>query len=89
VHRILCHGLLESVYEEALRVELTVRQIAFARQVPLSVDHKHQQIFNIPELRRGIKRCINSSCGLGALGGLAVRTTGPDLPKSVPLETSR
>ena len=45
--------------------------------------------FNVPELRRSIKRCIQSSCGLGALGGLAVRTTGPDLPKSVPFETSR
>ena len=41
VHRILGPGLLEPVYEEALCVELTLRRIAFARQVPLSVDYKH------------------------------------------------
>ncbi len=115
VHRILGPGLLESVYEEALCVELTLRRILFARQVPLTVDYKHQRIgearldllvgqrlivelkavesiipvhvaqvlsylklggfrlgilinFNVPELRRGIKRCINSSRSLGALG---------------------
>jgi len=42
VHRILGPGLLESVYEEALCVELTLRRIPFARQVPLSVDYKGQ-----------------------------------------------
>jgi GxxExxY protein len=44
VHRILGPGLLESVYEEALCVELTLRRILFARQVPLTVDYKHQRI---------------------------------------------
>ena len=42
-----------------------------------------------PELRRGIERCINSSCILGALGALAVRTIPPTLPESVTFETSR
>src|SRR3954463_5406500 len=44
VHRILGPGLLESVYEEALCVELTLRRIPFARQVPLSVAYKHHRI---------------------------------------------
>jgi GxxExxY protein len=35
VHRILGPGLLESVYEQALGVELGLRGIAFARQVPI------------------------------------------------------
>ena len=116
VHRILGPGLLESVYEEALCVELALRRIPFARQVPVSVDYKQQRIgearldllvghrlivelkavesivpvhlaqvlsylklgglrlgllinFNVPELPRGIKRCINSSSSLGGLGG--------------------
>ena len=43
--------------------------------------------FNVPELRRGIKRCINSSCSLGATGGLAVQTTPPFTP-SASLSTS-
>ena len=36
VQRILGPGLLESVYEEALCVELTLRRIPGARQAPLS-----------------------------------------------------
>jgi hypothetical protein len=34
VHRLLGPGLLESVYEEALCVELALHDIPFARQVP-------------------------------------------------------
>jgi GxxExxY protein len=106
VHRILGPGLLESVYEESLCVELTLRRIPFARQVPLSVDYKRHRVgearldllvneklvlelkavdciapihsaqllsylkmaslrfgllinFNVPQLRKGIRRCIN------------------------------
>jgi hypothetical protein len=33
VHRILGPGLLESVYEQALSVELGLRGVGFARQV--------------------------------------------------------
>lgn len=40
VHRILGPGLLESVYGEALSVELTLRAVRFARQVPFSVTYK-------------------------------------------------
>ena len=40
VHRVLGPGFLESVYEEALCVELAQRGIGFARQVPVGVDHK-------------------------------------------------
>ena len=35
VHRALGPGFLESIYEEALCLELTHRSISFARQVPV------------------------------------------------------
>jgi GxxExxY protein len=44
VHRILGPGLLESIYEEALAVELTLRGIGFERQVELDVLYKGQVI---------------------------------------------
>jgi GxxExxY protein len=44
VHRLLGPGFLESVYEEALCVELTLRGIRFARQLPIGVQYKGQKI---------------------------------------------
>jgi GxxExxY protein len=40
VHRILGPGFLESIYEEALCVELKLRSIAFQQQVPVPVIYK-------------------------------------------------
>jgi GxxExxY protein len=40
VHRSLGPGFLESVYEEALCIELGLREIAFQRQVPVAVEYK-------------------------------------------------
>lgn len=40
VHRHLGPGFLESVYEEALAVELNLRQIPFQRQKSIAVDYK-------------------------------------------------
>ena len=40
VHRILGPGLLESIYEEALCHELTLRQIGFKRQLAVDVVYK-------------------------------------------------
>lgn len=40
VHRILGPGFLESVYEQALSVELGLRAVRFARQVPVAVAYK-------------------------------------------------
>jgi GxxExxY protein len=40
VHRVLGPGFLECVYEEALCVELRLRDVPFERQVPLAVDYK-------------------------------------------------
>jgi len=44
VHRILGPGLLESVYEQALSVELGLRSVRFARQVPVAVTYKNVAI---------------------------------------------
>lgn len=40
VHKELGPGLLESVYEHALCIELEERQINFRRQVPIDIDYK-------------------------------------------------
>ena len=40
VHRQLGPGYLESIYEEALSIELDARRIPFARQVPVAVTYK-------------------------------------------------
>ena len=40
VHRALGPGLLESAYQECLSRELMLRDIAFARQVPLPLIYK-------------------------------------------------
>ena len=40
VHRVLGPGLLESIYEEALCLELSQRGIKFQRQVPVDVWYK-------------------------------------------------
>ena len=44
VHRQLGPGYLESVYEEALAVELTLRNIPFARQVVFALDYKGHKV---------------------------------------------
>ena len=44
VHRHLGPGFLESVYEEALGIELTLREIPFRRQRPLSVGYKGHDV---------------------------------------------
>jgi len=44
VHRRLGPGFLESVYEDALAVELGLRDIAFRRQVAISIDYKGHKV---------------------------------------------
>ena len=46
VHRILDPGLLESIYENALCIELAERKIAFERQKEIPVIYKGQSIGN-------------------------------------------
>ncbi len=42
VHRALGPGFLESVYEEALAIELRLREIVFERQRPVTVLYRGQ-----------------------------------------------
>jgi len=44
VHRVLGPGLLESVYEEALCVELTLRGLPFVRQPAVDLGYKGQPV---------------------------------------------
>ena len=44
VHRALGPGLLESIYERALCVELQDRGLRFARQVAIKAHYKHQVV---------------------------------------------
>lgn len=44
IHRALGPGLLESVYEELLCLELRVRKLEFKRQVPIALNYKGLQI---------------------------------------------
>jgi GxxExxY protein len=44
VHRVIDPGFLESVYEEALAVELEERSILFERQYPIAVTYKGHNI---------------------------------------------
>ncbi len=44
VHRILGPGLLESIYEEALCVEMGLRGVPFQRQVDVDVHYKGRTI---------------------------------------------
>jgi GxxExxY protein len=46
VHRILGPGLLESIYEEALVLELAFRKIEVSRQVEVPVEYKGQRLTN-------------------------------------------
>ena len=44
VHRQLGRGFLEAVYQEAMAVELTARQIPFRREVSLPIFYKGQRL---------------------------------------------
>jgi len=44
VHRALGPGFLESLYEQAMSIELGLRGISFERQVPVAVNYKGHSI---------------------------------------------
>lgn len=44
VHKVLGHGFLEPVYQEALAVEFSARNIPFNREVELPVFYKGKQL---------------------------------------------
>lgn len=78
VHRVLGPGLLESAYEDCLGYELKDRGIHFEQQKPLPVVYKGNRLdcgyrldfviegqlinFNVPLLKKGIKRLVNNFC---------------------------
>ncbi len=44
VHQIMGPGLLESVYEDCITVELGIRKLAFKRQKAISLQYKHHKV---------------------------------------------
>ncbi len=44
VHKKLGHGFLEAVYQEALAIEMDLRNIPYEREVSLPVFYKNQQL---------------------------------------------
>ena len=44
VHKTLGPGFLESVYEEALGIELTERKIPYERQKPIRIDYRGKAV---------------------------------------------
>ena len=44
VHKTLGPGFMESIYEEALCIELALRGVRFTRQAPVAVDYKGHRI---------------------------------------------
>ena len=68
VHRNLGPGFLETVYEEAVCVELSLRNIAFARQIAFSVDYKGHPV-GMSRLDLLVDQCLPVE--LKAVEGLA------------------
>ena len=50
VHQILGAGLLESIYEEALVLELQLRKIKVTRQIEVPVEYKGYRLANLLRL---------------------------------------
>lgn len=67
VHSTLGPGYLESVYEEALAVELECRGIEYGRQVPVSIDYKGRAV---GEARLDLVVADRLVIELKAVGGL-------------------
>ncbi len=44
IHRTLGPGFLEKVYQEAMQLELTARNIPFESEVPLDINYKGQSL---------------------------------------------
>jgi GxxExxY protein len=44
VHSTLGYGFLEAVYQEAMEIELTRRQVPFASQSSVQIEYKGQQL---------------------------------------------
>ena len=68
VHRNLGPGFLETVYEEAVCVELSLRNISFARQITFSVDYKGHPV-GMSKLDLLVDQCLPVE--LKAVEGLA------------------
>jgi GxxExxY protein len=52
VHRVLGSGFLEGVYQEALEIELSTRQVLFDPQTPLNIMYKSHP------LQKGYRRFL-------------------------------
>ncbi len=44
LHRVLGHGFLEQVYQEALAIELVERGVPFVREMPIPISYRGRQL---------------------------------------------
>ena len=73
VHRVLGPGFLESVYEEALYREMSLRGIPFQRQQKISLDYKGYPVGEARlEQTQGITLGLGGTLDVGADTGTAV-----------------
>jgi GxxExxY protein len=58
VHRALGPGLLESIYEECLAVELRLRRLSFERQICVPIEYKGERVAVDLRIDLLVERCI-------------------------------
>jgi len=58
VHRLLGPGLLESVYEECLAIELRLKGLRFQRQTPVPLEYKGHRIGADLKIDLFVEQCV-------------------------------
>jgi GxxExxY protein len=58
VHRTLGPGLLESIYEECLAVEMSFRGLCFVRQLPVPIEYKGRRVGTDLKIDLWVEECV-------------------------------